>query len=393
MLEIAAVALAGIMTGTFTGLIPGIHPNTVIFSLFPFYFSLNINLPVFTVFIAALSVSHTFHDFLPAIYLNAPSADSAVASLPGARKALEGEGPEAFQYTLDGGLLSTVFFTFSLPFFFLFLSDVYGLASALMPWILGFFLLFILLSNWSKAAVAVTVFSGVLGVLAFNTSVNQNFVLMPVFSGLFAAPALLELLKTGKDLPEQEKEPSPLNLKGGGTGFLAGILAGTVPGVGAGVATSFLSPLIDNEKASLTGLGAVNTADIFMSLVALFIIGKARSGASVAVEALGSLDFSLLVLALGTSFFSAGLSFLLAQRVEALFLKLLEWFNLQLIALPVLIVLFSVSLIFTGFIGVLILLVSALIGLLGWRNSCRMCCMNVLITPALLFYLGFGIFI
>lgn len=393
MLELFLITVAGVLLGALTGAIPGLHPNTVVFSSFPIYFGFDIGLLTYTCFITGLSVSHTFHDFLPAIYLSAPSAESAVASLPGAQMAKNGKGKQAFTYTVLGGLTATLLFIPAAPLLYLFLEMIYTAATKIMAYILMFFLLFIIINSGKKASVLIVGLSGVLGILAFQMPVNQNFVLMPVFAGLFAVPAVLQAISSDLELPEQEESDADISLRGGAIGFLAGLIAGTVPGVGAGASTSFLSPLIEEKREILSGLGAVNTSDIFMSFIALFVIEKARSGASVAVQALGGLEPVFILSALGSSFLAVGLSVPLSFRTQEIFLKGIKFLNMRKALYSVLLIVTGLTFYFTGFYGLLALVTSSFIGFLAWEFDCRICPMAVLIVPALAFYLGVGIFI
>lgn len=393
MFDLVLATVLGVIIGIGTGFIPGIHPNTVVFSSFPLYFSFQINFPVYVCFIAGLSVCHTFHDFLPAIYLNAPSAESAVASLPGAEMAREGKGPQAFFYTVYGGLTAVFAVLILSPLLFLFLEPAYSHVTSFMPFILVFFLLFIVISNGTFSGLLVTVLSGTLGVLAFRQPVNQNFILMPVFAGLFAVPAVFEAWRSDQEIEEQEKAEESFSVRGGLIGFLSGLIAGTVPGVGAGAATSFLSPLIEKRKEVLTGLGAVNTSDIFVSLIVLFLLEKARSGASVAISTLGSMTPGLLGVTAGSSLLAVGLSVLLVPYTHDVFLRSVRSFSIRNVLFAVLGVIFLLTVHFTGLPGLLTLFTSSTVGLLAWREDCRVCGMAVLIVPALLFYLGIGIFI
>lgn len=64
--EILKYAAAGMLLGVFTGLLPGIHINAVSTLLVTAPFEpLN-----FAVLVLALSVTHTFFDFIPSVYLS-----------------------------------------------------------------------------------------------------------------------------------------------------------------------------------------------------------------------------------------------------------------------------------------------------------------------------------
>lgn len=92
MVEIILIIILGVLTGVFTGLTPVIHPNIVIFGSLPFYFSLDIGFVPYMVFISGLSVAHTFHDFLPAIFLGAPETEAALSTVFGTEIASRGKG-------------------------------------------------------------------------------------------------------------------------------------------------------------------------------------------------------------------------------------------------------------------------------------------------------------
>lgn len=86
--------MIGIMLGVITGITPGLHINlvaTTMFSLSPLlsnYLS-PINIAVILV---SMSITHTFLDFIPSIFLGAPNSETALAVLPGHTLLLRGEG-------------------------------------------------------------------------------------------------------------------------------------------------------------------------------------------------------------------------------------------------------------------------------------------------------------
>ena len=109
--DIIAAVLVGCCAGIITGLIPGIHINLVSLLLVSVsgYF-LGFTSPiVLGVFIISMSVTHTFLDTLPSIFLGAPDADTALAVLPGHRLLLEGRGYEAVKLTVNDTFLTLCF--------------------------------------------------------------------------------------------------------------------------------------------------------------------------------------------------------------------------------------------------------------------------------------------
>jgi len=319
MIEYIVIILLGVLSGVFTGLIPGIHPNTVIFGSMPLYFYLDIEFLSYLSFIAGLSVSHTFHDFLPAIFLSAPEADAALSSIPGTQMAAEGRGIEAFYYTVGGGVFSVIVCILLAPILFLGLESVYGFFEPFMDYLLLFFLVFMIVDADSiLLAGPVALLAGILGILSFEMPVNQQYILLPVFTGLFAVPAVFRTMEERDSLPKQKKPEinTQTAAKGGLLGVIAGIIAGVFTGLGAAASTSFLSPLMnDSEKEFLAGMGGVNTTDILMSFLAVFILGKARSGASVALKSLSEIRAPEVFFLMGGSILAVSVSAPLALRV------------------------------------------------------------------------------
>ncbi len=101
---VTLLALAGAGVGVATGLVPGLHGNTVALVLVAFLgagASAGTGLGA-AAFLVALSVSHTFVSVVPATFLGAPDADAAVQSLPGHDLVHEGRGVEAVHLSARG---------------------------------------------------------------------------------------------------------------------------------------------------------------------------------------------------------------------------------------------------------------------------------------------------
>lgn len=397
MIEYLVIILLGVAAGVFTGLVPGIHPNTVIFGSMPFYFYSNIGFLNYLSFIAGLSVSHTFHDFLPAIFLSAPEADAALSSIPGTEMAAQGRGIEAFYYTVGGGIFSVLTCIALAPMLFLSLKSIYGFFEPFMAYILLFFLVFMIVdANSILSAAPVALLAGALGVLAFEMPVNQQYILLPVFTGLFAVPAVIRTIGDEASLPEQTDPEieAETAARGGVIGFIAGIIAGVFPGLGAAASTSFLSPLMDDsEKEFLAGMGGVNTTDILMSFLAVFILGKARSGASVALKSLSQIHAPEVFFLMGGSILAVSVSAPLALKVSGSFVAVLEKIRIEPILFLVLGVIFCSTVYLTGFLGLLILFTATCIGYSSILAGERKLCMAVLLVPSIIFFSGAGMFI
>jgi putative membrane protein len=82
--------LKGLLMGTFTGMTPGIHVNTLaelgMASSFPALF--------------AMGLTHTFLDAIPAAFLGVPDDGSALSLLPAHRLTLKGRGREVVEIAM-----------------------------------------------------------------------------------------------------------------------------------------------------------------------------------------------------------------------------------------------------------------------------------------------------
>jgi len=388
MIEILIIVL-GSFVGVFTGLVPGIHPNTVVFTSLPVYFSAEIGLLPYLCFIAGLSVCHTFHDFLPSIFLGAPEADTALASIPGVEMAENGKGIEAFYYTVMGGTVAILTLVFLTPFLLIFLEAIYGILEPYMALILGFFLFVLVFDSENRfASITLMALSGSLGLIAFSMPINSQNVLMPVFAGMFALPTFLTSFAVGE--VKQQESPKINNdicARGGVLGAIAGLLTGVFPGLTGSAATSFFTPLMkEKKKEFLSALGAVNTSDALVSFLSLYILEKARSGPAVALKAAADFSSPQLIFLLGASVFATAVSIVLALNTPRKFLYILENYSFRKALLAALVVIFGSTVFLTGPIGILVLFTSACIGYAGALKSERRVLISVLMVPAIVMF-------
>src|SRR3989338_7134813 len=110
LLEILLAILIGCLLGIITGLTPGVHINlvsVVILSLSPFL-SQYVSLLTLSIVIIAMSVTHTFLDSLPSIFLGAPDSGMELSVLPGHKLLLEGRGYEAVILNTIGSLFAVI---------------------------------------------------------------------------------------------------------------------------------------------------------------------------------------------------------------------------------------------------------------------------------------------
>ncbi|RLG59449.1 MAG: hypothetical protein DRN95_02035 [Candidatus Hydrothermarchaeota archaeon] len=105
----------GVGFGTLTGLVPGLHVNTLVVMLLSLLPSLSIDKYSAVALIIAMSITHSFVDYIPSILLGAPEEDSVLSVLPGHRLLLKGKGYKAIKLTVVGGIGSLALCVAILP--------------------------------------------------------------------------------------------------------------------------------------------------------------------------------------------------------------------------------------------------------------------------------------
>src|SRR2546425_12432793 len=289
------LTILGLLAGALTGLSPGLHVNNVaalvlatqavwtsfLATLVPDVASepeaMGLLLPCF---LLATAGSHAVFDFIPAVFLGAPTEDPALATLPGHRLLLVGQGAKAVALAARGALLGSAFAVVALVPLRLLLADPIGLADRFRPWMPAFLVCVlgaILASEWRGRsrvrrlgrAVWVQALAAGLGlaVLRGPPLVDPDAVLFPLFSGLFGIPSLLVGLRARPgSIPYQRLEPLRALSRQGARSALRGTIAGAsvswLPGLSGGAAAA-PAPGGTAESGGAgqasVGLGAVST--------------------------------------------------------------------------------------------------------------------------------------
>ncbi|KYH26789.1 tripartite tricarboxylate transporter TctA family protein [Halalkalicoccus paucihalophilus] len=390
--------LGGALLGTLSGLTPGLHANN--FALLLAGAAPLVPGPPLLVGAAMLSagVVHTFLDVVPALALGVPDAEMAVAALPGHRLVLEGRGYEALRLSAMGSALAVVFAVpLAVPMTFLMIKAWPTLA-ANMPLVLGTVVAIMLLTENSLSG-----FAG--GVLAFGISALLGMatldldpaaplygdVLAPLFAGLFGAPILIDAMG-GSGIPEQTDKtitiPRRAVLLPAAAGALAGAVVGYLPGVSSAIAAvlALLAlPGSSGDRGFVIATSGVNTANTIFALFALVALGAPRTGVLVAVER-AEVPLNLPVL-LSAVAIAAAIGFVLVLVVGDWYLRVIGTVDYAKLCVVVLTLLVVLSYAFAGAIGIVVFLVSALVGFIPVRfGANRVHLMGVLIGPIALWY-------
>jgi len=397
LLEILLAILLGCLAGTFTGLAPGIHINLVsaflVLSLDKFQSLPEISLASF---IVAMSITHTFIDFIPSIFLGAPEEDNFLSILPGHQLLLEGKGYEAFILTLKGSLLAIPIILLLTPIFVLGLPGFYASIKFLIPFLLIFISIYIILrAEKILKTILIFVLAGILGLLTFNLPIEQP--LLPLLSGLFGISTLIVSLKSKTTLVKQSLTPLTKvkltkreYLKSILSSSIAAPLCSFLPGIGSGHAATLSSELTEqNPRTFLFSLGIINTAIMGLSYVTVYSINKTRTGTAAGVKdilkTITQTDLTYILLAI---LISGILAFIIGIITSRIFAKHITRINYSILTFIIIAVVILVNIIFTNWLGLLVLLTSACLGIYTiLTDTRRINLMACLIVPSIVYYL------
>ncbi len=393
LIEILITLVVGILFGTLTGLIPGIHINLVGAFLVglsaSLFFSIN---PVYlAVFIVAMAMTHTFIDFIPSIFLGCPDTDTELSVLPGHELLKKGQGYEAVVLTLYGSLAAVfILILIAFPAVFI-ISRTYDFIKIIIPYLLiAASIVLVSLEKKKLTALFVFLLSGLLGWSVLNLEQIKE-PLLPLLAGLFGASMLAISIKTKTKIPPQKIIKSKINLFRPLTGALiASPLCSFFPGLGAGQA-AILGNVISktDRKGFLILLGATNTLVMGFSFISLYIISRTRTGAAVAIQKiLGGFSWEILALLLSVCLIVGITAFFLTIYLAKIFSKKLNKLNYAVLSSITLVILAVIVFLVSSFWGLIVLLVSTLTGIycisLGVRRTNMMGC---LLIPTIIFYL------
>ncbi len=401
MWEFVLALLLGVLFGTFTGIIPGIHINLVAATLIAFSaLFLTWASPLsLAIFIVAMSITHTFVDFIPSIFLGAPDEDTALSILPGHSFLQEGKGYHALVYTLYGSISALPIILVFTPLFIFFLPQIYAFFSPVIFFILLLTSLFLIFTEKQGIIKALIVFllAGLFGIASLNNNVQDP--LLPMLSGLFGGSSLLLSIKKKVQIPVQEivkLREIRMEKREIGRSFLSSFISAPLcsflPAIGSGQAAVIGSTLVDgmNRKEFLFLLGAINTVVMGLSFVTLYSIAKSRTGSAVAVSKLLELSGSDLFLILLALLFASLLAFFLALYLGKFFARNISRIRYDFLSAFIFFILFIVVFSFSGFLGLLIFATGIFTGLVAMLFGVkRIYLMGCLLIPTLLIYWPF----
>ncbi|WIV66499.1 tripartite tricarboxylate transporter permease [Natrialbaceae archaeon AArc-T1-2] len=395
--QLLAWTLAGAALGAVSGLVPGLHANNFALLLAGIVPALPGQPLLVGVAMLSAGVVHTFVNAVPAMALGVPDAEMAAIALPAHRMVLEGRGYEAIRLSALGSVLAVlVAVPLAVPITWG-VTAVYPTVRSNLPLVLAVVVVGLVASEhtWRgrlgglvSFALAAALGSATLE-LSPDAPLEAGGILAPLFAGLFGAPVLIDALRGGGVPPQDGGDvwlSKPLVGATALSGAIAGAIVGYVPGISAAIAAvAVLLVLPDGggDRGYIVATSGVDTANTIFALFALAAIGQPRTGVMVAFE---NADAPLSLPVLVGAVLVAGLiGFVLVIVLGDYYLEAVGRLEYWRISVAVLALLFVLSYLFTGIVGIGIFAVAAVIGMVPVRfRARRVHLMGVLIGPLMI---------
>ncbi|MBZ2164690.1 tripartite tricarboxylate transporter permease [Methanobacterium spitsbergense] len=413
MFDILLACLIGVICGAITGIIPGIHVNTVgAFIFASSTFLLESFSPTFlAVFLLSMSISHSMIDFLPSIFLGVPEEGTVLSILPGHYFMLHGRGREAIRLVTIGGFGSLIVTVILLPLFVMCLPPLYGILKPYIYIILILAVVFMIIrlnrDTYSMAwSIFLFIFSGIMGWIMLNTPISSNVSLLTMFTGLFGISTLIYSLSKNSMVPVQDillgLKVNKKVIRGIIAGGIAGSILGFLPGMGPAQGSILAQELSgggdmgNNREGFLVAISGVNVSDALFSLMAIYLIGNPRSGIAVFIDKMiENFDVNYLLLFVFVSLTAVAISTFFCLKLGDMLIKHINRINYSKLS-KLVITFMSVLVFFFAFIEhtnllyiLLVYITSISLGLIPhYIGVNKSNLMGVLIVPAIIIYAG-----
>lgn len=443
LMLIIVFCILGVLTGILTGLLPGLHVNNIALillsltstilimlqSLIQYGITEEFILILIAIFILSTALSHSFHDVIPTTFLGAPDEDTALSVLPAHSLLLEGKGYEAVSLSALGSYSAILIcFLIMYPLRFLIGEPIhfYKTLQDIMLFILIAISILMIATEKGRIddfklkgkkpsflgmgfAFLLFIISGLFGYIALDLTVESPIglnspILFPALTGLFGLPTLLTSVATKPTIPKQNlnnttyaKDNKKQTILSTITGSAGGVLVSIIPGITSATGTIIAMTLRgeSDKRQTLITLSAVNTACAFFVTIILYIILKSRSGATLAIMELITIDEwiqlmmpTTLIYLLIAMLLAGTLSYYSTKHVGKLFARYFSKIPYQPLVIGTIALITTMVFLFTGLMGLLILFIATCIGLIPVQWGVRRShCMGVLLIPIILYFL------
>ena len=414
---ITIVASLGGLMGTFSGLVPGIHVNTLSAMMLASYVPMTEMLSSFVPdglagicvasCIFSASIVHTFVDFVPSVFIGAPDPDAVVGALPGHRLLMDGRGMAAVRSAAIGSCIGACASTLiSIPLQYALFSGLVRELDA-VTWIVLLVAISMMVLHEREPrgmfwAMVCIVISGILGLICMDADIPTTGIVMdstllfPLLSGLFGMPALLQSMENTRLTEQKDDVTYPVGIIPGIKGLFTGTLTGWFPGItsttGAVISNTITPERTPEGFVSMTA--SIGTAASVMMLTTMSVTGSGRSGATVIVaEILGEGIIGLMngnyVALLLTAAVASFIGYNMTIVCGKIMVRFVERIETRVLSISCIILIAALVILFTGPYGVMVLLFATVVGFLPMEFGIgRIHLTGCLILPTFLSSIG-----
>jgi putative membrane protein len=415
---VACMSAAGASVGMFSGLVPGIHVNTLASLMLLFYPAIGSFISLFaapeyvpvliSACIVSASVVHSFVNYVPSVFTGVPDQDTAMSILPGHRLLLDGKGMVAVRSAAIGSLVGAMAAVIvAIPLQYLMINGLGDLFQSItVVMLITAAIALVMTEKGAKErcfAVTLIAMSGIMGCVCmfmpvpFKGLLYDGDLLFPLLTGLFGIPMLISSAGNAA-IPEQtDDERYPVTPSSGLKGVLTGSIVGWFPGITATAGAAFTRMFVkeDRPERFIALVSSIGTAAVIFALITLSVNGKGRSGTMLVVREILGADImgaglnSVFLLMLLSVSIAAVIGYRAAIRSGMVMAKHISKINIRKMNAAIVALVAVLTVLMTGVWGMGILLISSLIGLIPLSaGTGRVHLSGCLLIPVILMRFG-----
>jgi len=414
---VICMSTAGASVGMFSGLVPGIHVNTlasVMLVSYPLLASLISlfapagHVPVLlSACIVSASVVHSFVNYVPGVFTGIPDQDTALSVLPGHRLVLDGKGMVAVRSAAIGSLVGAMAAVIAaVPLQYLMVNGLGEIFQSMTVMMLVIAAVALVLTERTKKercfAIVLIAMSGIMGCVCmfmpvpFKGLIFDGDLLFPLLTGLFGIPTLISSAGNVR-MPEQpDDDRYPVTPATGLKGVLTGSIVGWFPGITATAGAAFTRLFVkeDRPERFIALVSSIGTASVIFALITLSVNGKGRTGTMLAVRDILGYDImgvgnGIFMLMLLSVAIASVIGYWASIRSGKILANIVPKINIKKLNTAIMILIAVLTVLMTGAWGMAVLLISSLIGLIPLSaGTGRVHLSGCLLIPVILMRFG-----
>jgi len=174
------------------------------------------------------------------------------------------------------------------------------------------------------------------------------------------------------------------------SGQFSGFITAVLPGLGSATAAVISMQITRKlgDQGFMILIGSIGTVNFILSMATLYVLDKARNGSIIVVqELIETINLNTILVFLCATLIAGSTGVLLCLNISRIFAKLITRINYAVLVWGIIGFIMLLTIILTGPLGFLILLVSTAIGILPAKlKTTRTHGMGCLLLPVILYF-------